>query len=150
MRKKICFHCLIIMFIHAYWPESPTKMKLKKKCFVTPVARVLFITPCALTFPSQETSCKPLPHRRYISPLSQNTTQKAISIAFCASVFVMISHSTSTVNRSSHPLEIYITFSHTAQFWIFPGGVYFCLGCLLSDKSWRIALTKKQWEWPSA
>jgi hypothetical protein len=51
----------------------------------------------------------------------------------------MICHSASTVNRSSHP-------PGRAPFWIFPGGDYFCLWYLLSDESWRIALTQKTME----
>jgi hypothetical protein len=45
----------------------------------------------------------------------------------------------STVNRSSHPPGI-------APFWVFPGGNCFYLRYLLSEESWRIALTQKTME----
>jgi hypothetical protein len=48
----------------------------------------------------------------------------------------MIRHSASTVNRSSHPLEI-LKMAHVQ------GGDGFSLRYLLSDESWRIELTQK-------
>ena len=51
----------------------------------------------------------------------------------------MIRHSVSTVKRSSPPLEI-------LKMARVQGGDRFCLRCLLSDESWRIALTQKTME----
>ena len=72
--------------------------------------------------------------------LPQNTTQKSISIVFCVSV---IRHDSSLSKYRKQKQSPPWTF---AIFSISRGGDCFCLRYLLSDESWRIALTLKTME----
>jgi hypothetical protein len=66
-------------------------------------------------------------------PHSQNTTQKSISIVFLHKRFSSLSK---YCKQKQTPLEI-PKMAHVQ------GGDCFCLWYLLSDESWRIALTRK-------